>query len=169
MFPPVVHFSWKRLKKGGGLEDLPEEQGEQLQLTVPKCSATIRQFQQQPLDAHRYRCYARHEGGTVEGKVVSARPPTQPPTTPETSPPPTQPPTTPETSPPPTASPSDTPDTSRPLSEPAAAVFQSQCRVKLLCLLYTVLIVKSLLYCCGLSLLMILTNKGASTSCTHAD
>ncbi|XP_025756006.1 uncharacterized protein LOC106097918 isoform X2 [Oreochromis niloticus] len=43
-----------------------------------------------------------------------------------------------------------------------------QC-VKLLCLLYTVLIVKSLVYCCGLSLLMILTNKGPSTNCTHAD
>ncbi|XP_039458519.1 uncharacterized protein LOC120434452 isoform X1 [Oreochromis aureus] len=41
--------------------------------------------------------------------------------------------------------------------------------VKLLCLLYTVLIVKSLVYCCGLFLLMILTNKGASTNCTHAD
>ncbi|XP_076732850.1 immunoglobulin lambda-like polypeptide 1 [Maylandia zebra] len=41
--------------------------------------------------------------------------------------------------------------------------------VKLLCLLYTVLIVKSLVYCCGLSLLMMLTNKGASTNCTHAD
>ncbi|XP_039457855.1 immunoglobulin lambda-1 light chain-like isoform X2 [Oreochromis aureus] len=41
--------------------------------------------------------------------------------------------------------------------------------VKLLCLLYTVLIVKSLMYCCGLSLLMILTNKGPSTNCTHAD
>ncbi|XP_039457644.1 uncharacterized protein LOC120432760 [Oreochromis aureus] len=48
-------------------------------------------------------------------------------------------------------------------------VVQSQCRVKLLCLLYTVLIVKSLVYCCGLSLLMILTNKGPSTNCTHAD
>ncbi|CAI5676820.1 unnamed protein product [Oreochromis niloticus] len=40
---------------------------------------------------------------------------------------------------------------------------------RLLCLLYTVLIVKSLVYCCGLSLLMILTNKGPSTNCTHAD
>ncbi|KAG7231856.1 hypothetical protein INR49_010252 [Caranx melampygus] len=44
-----------------------------------------------------------------------------------------------------------------------------QCRVKLLCLLYTVLIVKSLLYCCGLALLMSLRNKGLSTSCTQAD
>ncbi|XP_078028926.1 immunoglobulin lambda-1 light chain-like [Epinephelus lanceolatus] len=44
-----------------------------------------------------------------------------------------------------------------------------QFRVKLLCVLYTVLIVKSLVYCCGLSLLMILRNKGPSTNCTHAD
>ncbi|XP_076601674.1 immunoglobulin lambda-1 light chain-like [Chaetodon auriga] len=47
--------------------------------------------------------------------------------------------------------------------------FQSQCRVKLLLLLYSVLIVKSLVYCCGLSLLMILRNKGPSTNSTHAD
>ncbi|XP_044223527.1 uncharacterized protein LOC122993442 [Thunnus albacares] len=47
--------------------------------------------------------------------------------------------------------------------------FQSQYQVKLLCVLYTVLIVKSLVYCCGLSLLMILRNKGPSTNCTHAD
>ncbi|XP_025760253.1 uncharacterized protein LOC109200349 isoform X2 [Oreochromis niloticus] len=56
-----------------------------------------------------------------------------------------------------------------PALQPADLSFQSQCRVKLLCLLYTVLIVKSLVYCCGLSLLMILTNKGPSTNCTHAD
>ncbi|XP_041849212.1 immunoglobulin lambda-1 light chain-like [Melanotaenia boesemani] len=42
-------------------------------------------------------------------------------------------------------------------------------QVKLLLLLSTVLIVKSLVYCCGLSLLMILRNKGPSTNCTHAD
>ncbi|XP_067462950.1 immunoglobulin lambda-1 light chain-like [Thunnus thynnus] len=45
----------------------------------------------------------------------------------------------------------------------------SQYQVKLLCVLYTVLIVKSLVYCCGLSLLMILRNKAPSTNCTHAD
>ncbi|KAM4550893.1 immunoglobulin lambda-1 light chain-like [Odontesthes bonariensis] len=42
-------------------------------------------------------------------------------------------------------------------------------RERLLCLLYTLLIVKSLVCCCGLSLLMILRNKGASSGCTHAD
>ncbi|KAM7379863.1 hypothetical protein PAMP_005381 [Pampus punctatissimus] len=47
--------------------------------------------------------------------------------------------------------------------------FPSQYQVLLLCLLYTVLIVKSLVYCCGLSLLRILRNKGPSTNFTHAD
>ncbi|KAG7241956.1 hypothetical protein INR49_024703, partial [Caranx melampygus] len=42
---------------------------------------------------------------------------------------------------------------------------QAQCRVRLLCLLYTVLIVKSLLYCCGLSLVRIFT----STFSKHVD
>ncbi|KAK9538338.1 hypothetical protein VZT92_003516 [Zoarces viviparus] len=47
-------------------------------------------------------------------------------------------------------------------TEPAPPL-PSQHQVKLLCLLYTVLIVKSLVYCCGLSLLMVLRNKGPST------
>ncbi|XP_070701637.1 immunoglobulin lambda-1 light chain-like [Pempheris klunzingeri] len=51
----------------------------------------------------------------------------------------------------------------------ASASFQSQCRVKLLLLLSTVLIVKSLVYCCGLCLLMICRNKRPSTNCTNAD
>ncbi|XP_047445340.1 uncharacterized protein LOC125010617 [Mugil cephalus] len=40
---------------------------------------------------------------------------------------------------------------------------------RLFCFTYTLLIVKSLVYCCGLSLLMSLRNKGPSTSSTHAD
>ncbi|KAI3374578.1 hypothetical protein L3Q82_021148 [Scortum barcoo] len=56
-----------------------------------------------------------------------------------------------------------------PALQQADSSFQSQCRVKLLSLLYSVLIVKSLVYCCGLSLLRILRNKGPSTNCTHAD
>ncbi|KAM3603824.1 uncharacterized protein V6R79_002628 [Siganus canaliculatus] len=124
MFPPVVLFSWKRLKEDGGLEDLPEEQGEQLQLTESGRSAAIRLVDQDPLYTQSYRCYVHHETGTVEAQTEQVI---------------------------------------------LSFLVNSHGRVKLLCLLYTVLIVKSLLYCCGLSLLMILTNKGASTSCTHAD
>ncbi|XP_036938928.1 immunoglobulin lambda-1 light chain-like [Acanthopagrus latus] len=41
-------------------------------------------------------------------------------------------------------------------SDPASSLGPCQHQVKLLCVLYTVLIVKSLVYCCGLSLLRIL-------------
>ncbi|XP_034546181.1 immunoglobulin lambda-1 light chain-like, partial [Notolabrus celidotus] len=53
--------------------------------------------------------------------------------------------------------------------EVPAAFFISQCRVKLLSLLYSLLILKSLVFCCGLSLLRIPTNKPPSISCTCAD
>ncbi|XP_016523137.1 uncharacterized protein LOC103132923 [Poecilia formosa] len=46
----------------------------------------------------------------------------------------------------------------------AEDLLQLRCRVKLLCLLYSVLIVKSLVYCCGLSLLMVLRTKGPAPS-----
>ncbi|XP_069026158.1 immunoglobulin lambda-1 light chain-like isoform X2 [Embiotoca jacksoni] len=55
--------------------------------------------------------------------------------------------------------------TDPPQTEPTADLsFQSLCRVKLLCVLYTVLIVKSLVYCCGLSLMTSLRNKRPSTN-----
>ncbi|KAL3989058.1 hypothetical protein ACER0C_013376 [Sarotherodon galilaeus] len=121
MFPPLVQFSWKRQKKNGGeAEELPPAEGEQLELRESGRTIAIRMVDRDDLFTYMYRCYVKHEGGTVEAQTQQVS-------------------------------------------------FQSQCRVKLLCLLYTVLIVKSLVYCCGLSLLMILTNKGASTNCTHAD
>ncbi|XP_075993679.1 uncharacterized protein LOC142988400 isoform X1 [Genypterus blacodes] len=46
---------------------------------------------------------------------------------------------------------------------------QSECRVKLLCVLYSVLVMKSLVYCCGVSLLLILTGQQSSSRLTHAD
>ncbi|XP_041659786.1 uncharacterized protein LOC121520418 [Cheilinus undulatus] len=47
--------------------------------------------------------------------------------------------------------------------------FRSECRVRLLTLLYSVLIVKSLVYCCGLCLLRILTNNTPSILCSCAN
>ncbi|XP_067462953.1 immunoglobulin lambda-1 light chain-like [Thunnus thynnus] len=126
MSPPVVQFSWKRQKKNGPLEDLPPAEGEQLELREPGRTVAIRVVDRDALYTYKYRCYVRHEWGTVEAQTeqeVSALPPPVP----------------------------------------------SQYQVKLLCVLYTMLIVKSLVYCCGLSLLMILRNKGPSTNCTHAD
>ncbi|CAI5676828.1 unnamed protein product [Oreochromis niloticus] len=146
MFPPLVQFSWKRQKKNGGEpEELPPAEGEQLALRESGHSASILLVQEQDTNTYKYSCWVKHEGGTVEAQTQQEVP-------------------APAASCPPEREPADLP-----ALQPADLSFQSQCRVKLLCLLYTVLIVKSLVYCCGLSLLMILTNKGPSTNCTHAD
>ncbi|CAI5642299.1 unnamed protein product [Oreochromis niloticus] len=146
MFPPLVQFSWKRQKKKGGEpEELPPAEGEQLELRESGRTIAIRMVDGSDSDTYKYSCWVKHEGGTVEAQTQQEVP-------------------APAASCPPEREPADLP-----ALQPADLSFQSQCRVKLLCLLYTVLIVKSLVYCCGLSLLMILTNKGPSTNCTHAD
>ncbi|XP_072219563.1 immunoglobulin lambda-1 light chain-like [Leuresthes tenuis] len=167
MFPPLVQFSWKRQKKNGGLEELPPAEGWQTNFKRSGRSAAIRAVDSDSLHTYKYSCYVEHEGGTVEAQTQQEVPATPPPTA--APPPPTAAPPThlPEQ----TSAAADPAATSVPPQQPVklSVSFQSECRVKLLCLLYTVLIVKSLVYCCGLSLLMILRNKGPSTSCTHAD
>ncbi|CAI5642294.1 unnamed protein product [Oreochromis niloticus] len=143
MLPHLVQLSCKRQKKYNQLEELPPADGEQLELRESGRSASILLIHQN--STYKCNCYVKHEGGTVEAQTQQEVP-------------------APAASCPPEREPADLP-----ALQPADLSFQSQCRVKLLCLLYTVLIVKSLVYCCGLSLLMILTNKGASTNCTHAD
>ncbi|XP_044225131.1 uncharacterized protein LOC122994483 [Thunnus albacares] len=145
MSPPLVQFSWKR-QKNGRLEDLNPAEGEQLELRESGRTASILLLHQQERSTYKYRCSVKHEGGTVRAQTeqdVSTLPPT-------------------------TTAPTATP-TPAPSADPPAALVPSQYQVKLLCVLYTVLIVKSLVYCCGLSLLMILRNKGPFTNCTHAD
>ncbi|XP_063318303.1 immunoglobulin lambda-1 light chain-like [Pelmatolapia mariae] len=149
MFPPLVQFSWKRQKKNGGeAEELPPAEGEQLELRESGRSASILLINQQDTNTYKYSCSVKHEGGTVEAQtqqgnegLVTQR--------------------------------TDISHCSSkhltPFLFPPTDYVLSMHKVRLLCLLYTVLIVKSLVYCCGLSLLMIRRNKGASTNCTHAD
>ncbi|KAM9323458.1 immunoglobulin lambda-1 light chain-like [Pholidichthys leucotaenia] len=109
MFPPLVHFSWKRQKEDGGLEEL---EGEQLEIRESGRTASILMIHQKCFSTEKYRCYVKHEGGTVEAHTQQVS-------------------------------------------------FQCEDRVKLFCLLYTVLIVKSLVYCCGLSLMMVMVNNNS--------
>ncbi|XP_078017695.1 uncharacterized protein LOC144458645 isoform X3 [Epinephelus lanceolatus] len=146
MFPPRVRFSWKRQEENGPL--LPAE-GEQLVLRELGHTAAILLISQQENSTYKYRCSVQHHGGTVEAQTEQEVP-------------------APAASCPPEREPADLPALQQ-ADLSVSVSFQSRCRVKLLCVLYTVLIVKSLAYCCGLSLLMILRNKGPSTNCTHAD
>ncbi|XP_078101702.1 uncharacterized protein LOC144514536 [Sander vitreus] len=140
MFPPLVQFSWKRRNETGPLEELPPAERELLELRESGRSAAILLINQQENSNYKYRCDVLHEGGKVVAQTEQEVP------APAASCPPER----------------DPPD--QLALEEADSSFQSQCRVKLFCLLYTQLIVKSLVYCCGLSLLMILRNKGPSTS-----
>ncbi|XP_069026191.1 immunoglobulin lambda-like polypeptide 5 isoform X1 [Embiotoca jacksoni] len=135
MFPPEVQFSWKRQKKNDLLEKLLTSEGEQLELREPGRTASIRVVDQDDLHTFRYHCYVKHESNQRE--EVPAPATTDPPQTEPTDPPSLQ---------------------------QADLSFQSLRRVKLLCVLYTVLIVKSLVYCCGLSLMTSLRNKRPSTN-----
>ncbi|XP_074487427.1 immunoglobulin lambda-1 light chain-like [Sebastes fasciatus] len=165
MFPPLVQFSWKRRKENGPLEELPPAVGEQLELRESGRTAAILLIHQRENSTYKYRCYVRHEGGTVEAQTEQEVP-------------------APADSGLPEREPAHLPALEQAdckitcclsfnhhvsFSTSVSVSFQSQCKVTLLCVLYTVLIVKSLVYCCGLFLLMILRNKGPSTNCTHAD
>ncbi|TDH06372.1 hypothetical protein EPR50_G00132570 [Perca flavescens] len=155
MFPPLVQFSWKRRKENGPLEELPRDEGQQLEIRKSGCIASILLIHQKENSKYKYSCYVRHEGGTVEAETeqeVSTLPPS-PPTLPPAASVPSQHLSTVEAQTEPEVS-----------TLPPSASVPSQYQVKLFCLLYTQLIVKSLVYCCGLSLLMILRNKGPSTS-----
>ncbi|XP_032420511.1 immunoglobulin kappa light chain-like [Xiphophorus hellerii] len=131
MFPPEVKFSWKRLEDDGE-KDLTSE--EQLELREPNRTASILLVNRDLLSTSRYRCSVQHEGGPVEAPTTQELPAAA------------------------ASCPPQKPDQAE--LQQHALSFQSQCRVKLLCLLYSVLIVKSLVYCSGLSLLMVLRNKG---------
>ncbi|XP_036938941.1 immunoglobulin lambda-1 light chain-like isoform X1 [Acanthopagrus latus] len=133
MFPPLVRFSWKR-RRQDQVEQLPAE-GEQLEFRESERTAAILLVDGNATSTYKYRCSVQHEGGTVEVPTEQEVP------------------AAPAASCPPEREPADLPA----LQQADLSVsFQSQCRVKLLCVLYTVLIVKSLVYCCGLSLLRIL-------------
>ncbi|XP_036938931.1 immunoglobulin lambda-1 light chain-like [Acanthopagrus latus] len=136
MFPPLVRFSWKRRKEDQE-QWLPAE-GEQLELTESERTAAILLVDWNVTSTCKYRCSVQHEGGTVEAPTEQGNEGLV------------------------TVFSSDSAscgDAVQPLPDPAPPKVSSgpsQYQVKLLCVLYTVLIVKSLVYCCGLSLLRIL-------------
>ncbi|XP_026230403.1 uncharacterized protein LOC113171880 [Anabas testudineus] len=152
MFPPLVQFSWKIQKKeeeDDSWDESSPAEGEQLELRESGRSASILLLHQPQNSTYKYRCEVKHEGGTVEAQTQQELP-------------------APAASCPPEREPADLAALQQADLVPLDPL-QSQYQVKLLCLLYTVLIVKSLVYCCGLSLLRILTDNGASSNYSHDD
>ncbi|XP_039907775.1 immunoglobulin lambda-1 light chain-like [Simochromis diagramma] len=134
MVPPVVKITWKSQKQDGSPLAAPPGDTEQLDIIESDYTASILLIHQQDENSHTYGCSVTHEGGTVEGQIeegVSQSPPKE--------------------------LPPDTLSTNQTLTEgPSSEHPVSQKQVKLLCLVYTVLITKSLVYCCGVSLLRLI-------------
>ncbi|XP_060899620.1 immunoglobulin kappa light chain-like isoform X2 [Labrus mixtus] len=161
MFPPLVQISWKKQKVNGPLQDAHPAKAKQQELRESGCSASILTIPQREYSTYKYLCSVQHQGGTVNAQTGTEVP------VPTTSSPPEREPTD-----LPTLQPTDNPASSSAAQAPTAkpalqdagegVSFQSQCKVKLLTLLYTVLILKSLVYCCGLSLLRIFRNNKPS-------
>ncbi|XP_062260381.1 uncharacterized protein LOC133968399 [Platichthys flesus] len=142
MVPPLVQFSWTRQREGGPLETLSSDDGEQLELRGAGHTAAIMVVDRHVSYKYNYSCHVRHEGGAVEAPAeqeVFANPAPTPPA--PTTPAPT------------------TPAPTTPAQTPLVAWAWSQRQVKLLWLLYTLLMVKSLVHCGGLALIHILRNR----------
>ncbi|XP_014882760.1 uncharacterized protein LOC106943998 [Poecilia latipinna] len=157
MYPPPVQISWKR-QKGSKEEPAPAEEKQQ-EISGLKSSAIIRLVKNETLYNYDYICEVQHEGGKVTNQTRFKELPEPP--APTKSGAATDPPAAPA---PPPAAASVRPQLPVKLPVKLPVSFQPRCRVKLLCLLYSVLIVKSLVYCCGLSLLMVLRTKGPAPS-----
>ncbi|XP_075993685.1 uncharacterized protein LOC142988402 isoform X1 [Genypterus blacodes] len=172
MSPPLVRFSWKRQKENGSLEELPAARGgEQLELREPGRSAAVRIVRQEAA-AYRYVCYVQHEAGTVEAQTAQEVPASEVPAS-EVPAPEAPASVVPASELPASEVPANTtathPESQQTHEAQPDLTLQSECRVKLLCVLYSVLVMKSLVYCCGVSLLLILTGQQSSSRLTHAD
>ncbi|KAM9845209.1 immunoglobulin lambda-like polypeptide 5 [Aulostomus maculatus] len=140
MFPPLVQFSWKRQKTSGPVEEMSPGQGEQLELRETGHTAAILLIRQQEKCEYSYHCHVQHQSGTV---VV------QTPQGDEGS------------------FAAHCPSETQPTEQPTDTSLPSQYQVWFLCLLYSVLIVKGLVYCCGLSLMMV-RGEPSSAGCSPA-
>ncbi|MEQ2212900.1 hypothetical protein XENOCAPTIV_006617 [Xenoophorus captivus] len=149
MFPPVIQFSWRRQKENGPLEDLAPADGEHVELREAGHISSIWVVHQDPLYKYEYSCSVKHEGQVKEPQTKIGNECSEVQLdsalcfreqmtdnvffcTSVVFPPP----------PPPTSGP-------------------HWFRERLLCLLYSVLISKSLIYFCGLSLFSICGNQRA--------
>ncbi|XP_062318909.1 uncharacterized protein LOC134021850 [Osmerus eperlanus] len=150
MFPDLVRFSWKMEREDGRLVEVPEAEREELEQREDGRVTSVIIIKNQEAKTKKYSCTVKHELALYEVKVddipkihkqeessftTAASAPTCPPQ-------------------------------NHTHVSPAVLVLdellQSMCSVNLASLVYTVMIVKSLVYCCGLSLLLLLRdNKGS--------
>ncbi|XP_030219284.1 uncharacterized protein LOC115548656 [Gadus morhua] len=143
MVPEEVRVSWRRRGGGGG----GGKDGEQLELRAPTYAASILVIDQGETLMDQYICRVEHESGRQEVEVPAEGPGKTDVTLA-------------------TAVTTDPRRPGRPRDGPSDETHQSLqvlSRARLASVLYTVMVVKSVLCCCGLALLLLHTNKTSRT------
>ncbi|XP_067091954.1 immunoglobulin lambda-like polypeptide 5 [Osmerus mordax] len=146
MFPDLVRFSWKMEREDGRLVEVPEAEREELEQREDGRVTSVIIIKNQEAKTKKYSCTVKHEVANVEDIQKIHKKEESSFTTAASAP---------------TSPPQNHTHVSPAVHVPDE-LLQSMCSVNLASLVYTVMIVKSLVYCCGLSLLLLLRdNKGS--------
>ncbi|XP_045082983.1 uncharacterized protein LOC121587174 [Coregonus clupeaformis] len=137
MFPDLVKISWKMEDENGRTVEVPKAEREELEQREEGQTTSMIIINQGKANA-KYVCLVKHEADTKEAKTSKAQ-------------------STNAMAPPCIPGPNES-NESNVLGR--APTFQSMCSLNLASLAYTVMIVKSMVYCCGLSLLLCRRNMG---------
>ncbi|XP_064792584.1 uncharacterized protein LOC135513653 [Oncorhynchus masou masou] len=150
MFPDLVKISWKLEDENGRAVEVPKAEGEQLEQREEGRTTSMIIIDREKIYRNKFICSVEHEGGPQDVYMLKEKPTEAPRTT--------------------VASPTclfrnDTQQSQT--LHLADESFQSTCSLNLASLVYTVMIVKSMVYCCGLSLLHHRNMGRGPSTCRH--
>ncbi|XP_023994090.1 immunoglobulin lambda-1 light chain-like [Salvelinus sp. IW2-2015] len=161
MFPDLVKISWKMVDENGRTVRVPKAEREELEQREEGRTTSMIIIDKDKTYRNKYICSVEHEGGPQDVDIPEEEPT-------EASPTPMAAPTTLQvTYDEPTEAPQTTiaSPTTRQVTNDSV---KSICSLNLASVVYTVMIVKSMVYCCGLSLLLHNRNMGCRPkTCRH--
>ncbi|XP_070993567.1 M1-specific T cell receptor beta chain-like [Oncorhynchus clarkii lewisi] len=130
MFPDLVKISWKIEEANGGRTEVPKAEGEQLEQREEEQTTSMIIIDKENTYRNKYICSVEHEWGAQHFVIPKDTPTTM-------------------------SAPAFRNDTQESQTlQFTEDSFQSTCSLNLASVVYTVMIVKSMVYCCGLSLLL---------------
>ncbi|XP_031686266.1 uncharacterized protein LOC109895635 [Oncorhynchus kisutch] len=157
MFPDVVKISWKMVDTNVRTMEVPKAEMEELVQREEGRTTSMIIIDKEKTYKNKYICSVEHKGGPQDVDIPKEEPTEAPPTTMAA-------PTTLHVT---CEDPTEAPPSTKAAPTALQATndsFQSTCSLNLASLVYTVMIVKSMVYCCALSLLLHNRNLGSRPS-----
>ncbi|XP_064871191.1 immunoglobulin lambda-1 light chain-like [Oncorhynchus nerka] len=157
MFPDLVKISWKMVDTNVRTMEVPKAEMEELVQREEGRTTSMIIIDKEKTYKNKYICSVEHKGGPQDVDIPKEEPTEVPPTTMAA-------PTTLHVT---CEDPTEAPPSTKAAPTALQATndsFQSTCSLNLASLVYTVMIVKSMVYCCALSLLLHNRNLGSRPS-----